>query len=202
VREHDVYSVLAGTPAARRIADTLSQTTHADVQRNWLGGAGPLGLRRSAIAAASLAFLLIAGSGVGARALMHQDTPAPASPSARAPAQPSPASTLLPPAPATTAAPQAESPAESTKIARVDKKPERPDRPAPAPSGSRLELAIAPWGEVLIDGKSRGVSPPLRTLEVPPGAHTVEIRNSTFPAHVQKVRVKPGEAVRIQHRFK
>jgi len=69
-------------------------------------------------------------------------------------------------------------------------------------SAGRIELAVAPWGELLVDGQSRGVSPPLRVLDLPPGAHTVEIRNSTFPAHVEQVQVKAGEAVRIRHRFK
>ena len=54
---------------------------------------------------------------------------------------------------------------------------------------------------LLIDGKSRGVSPPLRTLDIPPGSHTIELRNSTFPSHVEKLDVKPGEAVRIRYRF-
>jgi serine/threonine-protein kinase len=54
----------------------------------------------------------------------------------------------------------------------------------------------------LVDGNSRGVSPPLRVLEVAPGVHTVEIRNSTFPAHVEQVQLKAGEAVRIRHRFR
>jgi serine/threonine-protein kinase len=66
----------------------------------------------------------------------------------------------------------------------------------------RLELAVAPWGEVFVDGKSRGVSPPLRMLEISPGSHTIEIRNSTFPSHVQKVDIKSGDAVKIRHRFK
>jgi hypothetical protein len=39
-------------------------------------------------------------------------------------------------------------------------------------------------------------------LDLPPGGHTVEIRNSTFPAHIERVQVKPGEAVKIRHRFK
>jgi hypothetical protein len=55
---------------------------------------------------------------------------------------------------------------------------------------------------VFVDGRSRGVSPPLRTLEIPPGSHTIEIRNSTFPSHVEKVDIKPGDAVKIRHRFK
>jgi hypothetical protein len=32
--------------------------------------------------------------------------------------------------------------------------------------------------------------------------HTIEIRNTTFPTHVVKVNVKPGEAVKIRHRFR
>jgi serine/threonine-protein kinase len=86
------------------------------------------------------------------------------------------------------------------KLSRLEKRLERVEKQAS--SAGRLELAIAPWGEVLIDGKRRGVSPPLRAVELAPGAHTIEIRNSTFPAHVEKVQLKAGEAVRIRHRFK
>jgi hypothetical protein len=82
-------------------------------------------------------------------------------------------------------------------MVRAESKPAEKPRPA-----GRVELAVAPWGEVLVDGKSRGLSPPLRVLDLPPGSHTVEIRNSTFPAHVARVEVKPGEAVRIQYRFR
>jgi len=74
--------------------------------------------------------------------------------------------------------------------------------PKPAAATARLEMAVNPWGEVFVDGKSRGVSPPLRTLEISPGSHTIEIRNSTFKSHVEKVVIKPGEAVKIRHRFK
>jgi ribosomal protein S17 len=55
---------------------------------------------------------------------------------------------------------------------------------------------------VFVDGRSRGVSPPLRTLEISPGSHTIEIRNSTFPSHVEKVEIKAGDAVKIRHRFR
>jgi hypothetical protein len=37
---------------------------------------------------------------------------------------------------------------------------------------------------------------------MPPGSHTVEIKNSTFPSHVEKVEVKSGEAIKIRHRFR
>jgi class 3 adenylate cyclase len=175
VREHDVYSVVGGTPASRRFADTVAQTLN-EMPGSWLARTGPLGLRRSAMLAAGLVLLVIVAGGVGARALLEPPAPEP-KPVAQAPAP------VTPPA----AAPAA---------------PKKEKRAAVPAGAGRLELAVAPWGEVLVDGKSRGVSPPLRALDVPPGAHTIEIRNSTFPAHVEQVQVKAGEAVKIRHRFR
>jgi len=176
VREHDVYSVVGGTPASRRFADTVAQTLEDEATASWLARTGPLGLRRSALLAAGVVLLVIVAGGVGARALLEPPAPEP-KPVAQAPAL------VTPPA----AAPA------------IPKKEKRAALPA---AGGRLELAVAPWGEVLVDGRSRGVSPPLRVLDVPPGAHTIEIRNSTFPAHVERVQVKAGEAVKIRHRFR
>src|SRR6185295_3219368 len=47
VREHEVYSVVTATGAARRIGDTIEDEPTAPVSLAWLEGAGPLGLRRS-----------------------------------------------------------------------------------------------------------------------------------------------------------
>ncbi|HUQ77210.1 MAG TPA: adenylate/guanylate cyclase domain-containing protein [Burkholderiales bacterium] len=183
VREHDVYSVVGGTPSSRRLADTVSETFEGEAAPGWLARTGPLGLRRSALLTAALAFFAIVAGSVAARALL--EPPVVAAP---------PVAVAQPPAPAEGA---------PTKKARVEKKPERLEKqPGPAGGAGRLELAVAPWGEILVDGKSRGLSPPLRVLDLPPGGHTVEIRNSTFPAHIEQVHVKPGEAVKIRHRFK
>jgi len=76
-----------------------------------------------------------------------------------------------------------------------------PASPAAAERPGRLVVAIAPWGEVFVDGTSRGVSPPVQMVELSPGPHTVEIRNGAFPARVERIVVKPGEPVRIRHRF-
>jgi class 3 adenylate cyclase len=192
VREHDVYSVVGGTPSSRRLADTVNETFEGDAAPGWLARSGPLGLRRSAIVAAGVAFFAIVAGSVAARELLE------------------PAVAEGPPAIAQPAAPAASPPAKvegtpsKKPVARVDKKPERLEKQsgAAATDAGRLELAVAPWGEVLVDGKSRGLSPPLRVLDLPPGGHTVEIRNSTFPAHIERVQVKPGEAVKIRHRFK
>ncbi|HVL35777.1 MAG TPA: adenylate/guanylate cyclase domain-containing protein [Burkholderiales bacterium] len=188
VREHDVYSVVGGAPAARRLAHTESELKKR--AGGWLAATGPLGLRRSALIAAPLAFFVVVGSGVAARSLLESSAERPAAvpagprkPDARAGAERKPAPKASELAAAATASVAAE-----------------PVPVAPAASG-RVEIAVLPWGEVLVNGRSRGVSPPLRVLEIPAGPHTIEIRNSTFPSHVAKVEVKPGEAIRIRHRF-
>lgn len=190
VREHEVYSVVGGTPSTRRLAHTESQIKAR--YGGWLAGNGPLGFRRSALIAGPLAFVLLVGGGVAARSLIESaETPIDlATPAPR-------------PRPASAVAPERGKPA----VARLDKRMERPEKqapakPAPTPGLGRLEVAVLPWGEVLVDGRSRGVSPPLRVLDIPAGMHTIELRNSTFPTHVEKVEVKPGEATRIRHRFR
>ena len=174
VREHEVYSVVGGAPMARRVAQTESMVHARD--GGWLAGMGPLGLRRSALIAAPLAFFLVVGGAVAARTMLDSSAPGQKRSAAAA----------------------AEAKADKKLTARVEKGGEK----APAIDVARLELAVLPWGEVLVDGKSRGVSPPLRTLDIPPGSHTIELRNSTFPSHVEKVTVKAGEALKIRHRFR
>ena len=188
VREHDVYSVVGGTPASRRLADTETQSLDGEAPAGWLARNGPLGLRRSALLAAGVLFLTILAGGVGARALLEPTT-APSKPAAALSAPATAAALLEVPG-------KAEAPL-AKKLARLERQ-----TAAVGGGNARVELAVAPWGEVVVDGHSRGVSPPLRVLEVAPGAHTVEIRNSTFPAHIERVQVKAGEAVRIRHRFR
>ena len=190
VREHDVYSVVGGTPTSRRLSDTQSESAHGATRLDWFARPGLLGVRRSALVAAALAFLGLVASGVGARALLEPGAQPPPSRTAQMPSGPAG------PGPSASAAPSA-----STLPEPGRKSAKKLERPLQAGAG-RLELAVAPWGEVLVDGKRRGVSPPLRTLDLPPGAHTIELRNSTFPAHVERVDLKAGEAVRIKHRFR
>ena len=192
VREHDVYSVVGGTPSSRRLGDTLTETFEGEATPGWLSRIGPLGLRRSALVAAGVLFLAIVAGGVTARTLME---PGAEPMTATVASRPAPSA-----APAGSPAPRTEVATPKKFVAHVDKRPEA--RAAPRSGAGRIELAVAPWGEVLVDGKSRGLSPPLRTLEMPPGPHTVEIRNSTFAAYVEQVEVKPGEAVKIRHRFR
>jgi len=84
----------------------------------------------------------------------------------------------------------------------------QPARPAPESAAAEtaesglLAFAITPWGEVYVDGKKLGVSPPLQEIQIGTGQHRVEIRNTNFPPHVQSVEVKSGERIRIRHLFR
>ena len=66
---------------------------------------------------------------------------------------------------------------------------------------AQIEVRVSPWGEIVVDGRSRGMSPPTQVLSLAPGSHTVEIRNSSYPIHVERVEVKAGQALRISHTF-
>jgi serine/threonine-protein kinase len=77
--------------------------------------------------------------------------------------------------------------------------------PAPvtqAPANATVSLAITPWGEVHVDGRKAGISPPLTRLELEPGTHDIEIRNGTFAAHHVTVDVAANQSLRIKHKFK
>ncbi len=64
-----------------------------------------------------------------------------------------------------------------------------------------VSLAITPWGEIYLDGRMQGVSPPLVELHVVPGKHEIEIRNSTFPSYIEKVHLKANEKLKIKYKF-
>ena len=66
---------------------------------------------------------------------------------------------------------------------------------------ARLTLAVAPWGEVYVDGRKRGISPPLTEVRLAPGKHDIEIRNTTFPRYVQSVNLKPDAQLKVKHKF-
>jgi serine/threonine-protein kinase len=72
--------------------------------------------------------------------------------------------------------------------------------PAVTPSGV-IKLAISPWGEIMIDGKLYGPSPPLREVHVSPGLHRVEVRIGASKPYVMTMRLAADEAATLHHRF-
>lgn len=72
---------------------------------------------------------------------------------------------------------------------------------APPPTDGLISLAIAPWGEVLVNGEPRGVSPPLTTLRLPPGSYAIEVRNGDAPPLKASIEIRAGENRTLRHRF-
>lgn len=70
------------------------------------------------------------------------------------------------------------------------------------PTQATLGFAVLPWGEIFIDGKSQGASPPLREIKLSPGKHQIEIKNTNFPSYRQAVELEAGASKTIRHKFK
>jgi class 3 adenylate cyclase len=218
VREHEVYSVVGGVPNAHRVSESASQVSGDSTIIGWVSGVGPLGVRRSALIAAPALFAAIVGGALALSAMLESAPAsagtAPAAAAALAPAAaparpeaapPKVAAATTPPAapaaaPAASAADEKAPPAPKKKLlARAEKKPF--EKKAGKGFG-RVEFTVAPWGTVFVDGLDRGASPPLRALDLPPGPHTILIRNGEFPPYTERVVIKSGEATKIRHQFR
>lgn len=64
-----------------------------------------------------------------------------------------------------------------------------------------VRLAVRPVAEVIVDSAYKGMAPPLKTLELPAGRHTVELKRAGHPSRNVQVDLKPGEEIEIQHTF-
>ena len=226
VREHEVYAIISGATASRRVEETITRVQRTHRSSGWFSLPGPLGFHRAALIVTPMAFLLFAGSGLALRAHFERKaTQAAAQPLVESAgpvsdaASATPATIQTPP----TAEPPKHKPKPAAAVATAPAAPVTPSAPpkaavrrpstsaassesappaAPARASGTIQLAISPWGEVVVDGTRRGVSPPLRELELAPGKHTIEIRNTTFPSKVAKITVRSGESVRLRHRFR
>jgi len=82
--------------------------------------------------------------------------------------------------------------------------PSDPDGASPAapPAPVRVSINVRPWGEIVVNGVSRGVTPPLKTLRLAPGRYSVTIRNTAQPPYRTTLEVKPGKPAMITHIFR
>lgn len=71
----------------------------------------------------------------------------------------------------------------------------------PAPTTAKLRISLTPWGEIEVDGKKMGVSPPLTSLTLEPGPHTIVVRNSDFTSYTFKIKSVAGKTDSIVHKF-
>lgn len=114
-----------------------------------------------------------------------------------------PAKPAEPPKPAGPAVHQKAEPVKPAEPAKAEAgKPAEPAKPAaPAVPPATVVFAIHPWGEVYVNGKSGGVSPPMKSMKLAPGKYKIEIRNTTFAAHTESIEVKSRDELTIRHRF-
>lgn len=185
----------------------------AHAQR-WLVGGGAL-----AVAAVALALLLRPASDAPASPSAAAGPPAEqaARPAPQLAAEIAPVPTQPPPpAGAEAAAPAAmpipapvrvaAAPAPAPRPRAATPTPSRETRAttaaaAAAPAMGSLQLAISPWGQIEVDGRAAGTTPPLTQLSLPEGSHTITVRNEDFPPHSVTVQVSADKPVTVRHRF-
>ena len=77
-----------------------------------------------------------------------------------------------------------------------------PSAPAvAAPTEGIVQLAVIPWGQVEVDGKPMGISPPLARLTLSAGPHTITVRNTDFPPYTASLTVSGDNPVTLRHSF-
>jgi serine/threonine-protein kinase len=164
----------------------------------------PVSRRRNMLViGASAAIVLLAGATllvrtVANRAPQAKSAPVPISTGVALPAKAeTPTIAESPVQAVATSEPSASARAPNAPLARA----RATETPAAKPL-ARVALAISPWGEVYVDGKKKGTSPPLTALRLPPGRHTIEIRNSTLVPYTESVNVEANASLKIRHKFR
>jgi serine/threonine protein kinase len=84
---------------------------------------------------------------------------------------------------------------------KPDDKPARTPLRAAAKENGAIQLQVKPWGTILVDGVSMGVSPPLKQLTLPEGKHQIRVVNPNFRDHVVDVHIAGKKTVKIEHNF-
>ncbi|VFR97777.1 Serine/threonine protein kinase [plant metagenome] len=64
-----------------------------------------------------------------------------------------------------------------------------------------VTVNVQPWGEIVVNGSRRGVSPPLRQIQLAPGTYSVTVRNGDLPPYNTKLTVQAGKPASITHKF-
>ncbi len=195
--------------------------------RRW---AAALRVNSKLLVAAPLAFTLVVGTGVVARSYRNSDGEVKAAVASKVepPSAKAAAAESAPPPKAQSGVPQKAKEERATKRAARQSRAKAPSARATAaakaqeagaapkagepqtvvataPTSSRdamIHIVALPWAEVYVDGARQGVSPPLRSIPIKPGKHRVELRNSSFPSHIETVDVRSGAEINIRHRFR
>jgi len=90
---------------------------------------------------------------------------------------------------------------ESEPAAMGEQRPTATPAFTPPNKMPTVRLAIKPWGQVTVDGRPQGVSPPLTRLPVSPGDHVVVLTNGDFPPVTIPITVPQKGEVVVSHQF-
>jgi eukaryotic-like serine/threonine-protein kinase len=66
---------------------------------------------------------------------------------------------------------------------------------------ARLVIAVSPRGELYVDGKHHGTTPPTTTFHLEPGMHRIEVRSGSRKPYLTYMTVEAGDVRRIRHDF-
>ncbi|PWF54648.1 PEGA domain-containing protein, partial [Massilia glaciei] len=99
--------------------------------------------------------------------------------------------------PVATPAPAPAVPAPAASAAVPDAAPAAPA----AELSANYTLAIKPWGTVYVDGKERGVTPPLKRLALSAGKHQIRVVNPNFPTFTMNVNITSKKGGTVAHDF-
>jgi len=190
------YRTARDMAAALRNAANPDGTVPSPLAAPTIPGSWP---RRSSLLSAGFGVLLLATAVVAlnwppSRAL----PPAPALTPTAVDNAYSVATTIEHPGP-TSAAP-AVLEAEST-VTPTERSPLKERSLSATTSATRLTLSIKPWGVVYVNGKKKGLSPPLKELVLAPGTYVVEIRNDEFQPYRESIELRNGVTAKITYRF-
>ena len=101
-----------------------------------------------------------------------------------------------------TKAPAAKPATPAPAKAKIEPTKAKPDSApvAPAITTGRVELAVSPWADITINGRALGTTPPLNSLTLPEGKHTLTLRNDTG-VHTVTVNVQATQPALVKHKF-
>jgi class 3 adenylate cyclase len=210
VREHELYAVgEADRPLAElfnksaRIPPVSSRRSSSAARESEAGAAGWFAEHKTLTLAMTAMAVLVLGLVL---ALVWKKPAKPASEIAK-----NIAPTVAPiptPAPVAPAAPSAVAPVPVVEAAPPAPSPEaiakanEEKRAARAAAQGVVNFSIQPWGNIYINGRPIGASPPLKQTRLAPGKYRVEVRNvEPFMPHVVNIEVKAREEVVVRHKF-
>ena len=60
---------------------------------------------------------------------------------------------------------------------------------------------IRPWGNVSINGRGYGASPPRNSVRLAPGEYNIIVTNGDLPAYRTTVTIEQGGSAALSHQF-